>query len=214
MTLVDIYDLLLQYPEPAAQQLALASERHIKGSFNSFAKQTRVQITSRLVCYDLSTLNKQEKDAGMIVILDQIDQRLIHNRKLGKATYITFDEMDYFFKHPAATLIIEDFFERCRKYGGFLRAIVQNVTKILQNPAATTMLKNSENVIMFKQMKLDAIQLADMYGLSGIQIRNLENAEPGHGIAKIGNVIFALDDTIPKESEIYPLVDTTVVKSA
>ncbi len=213
MTLVDIYDLLLQYPEPAAQQLALASERHIKGSFNSFAKQTRVQITSRLVCYDLSTLNKQEKDAGMIVILDQIDQRLIHNRKLGKATYITFDEMDYFFKHPAATLIIEDFFERCRKYGGFLRAIVQNVTKILQNPAATTMLKNSENVIMFKQMKLDAIQLADMYGLSGIQIRNLENAEPGHGIAKIGNVIFALDDTIPKESEIYPLVDTTVVKS-
>lgn len=122
--------------------------------------------------------------------------------------------MDYFFKHPASTLIIEDFFERCRKYGGFLRAIVQNVTKILQNPAAETMLKNSENVIMFKQNHLDAVQLADMYKLSGIQIRKLETAEPGHGIAKIGNVIFALDDTMPEDSEIYQLINTTVVKSA
>lgn len=214
MTLEDIYELLLQYQEPAAKQLALALERHIKGSFNSFAQPTNVYIQSRLVCYNLSTLSKQEKDAGMIVILDQIDQRLIYNRRLGKATYITFDEMDYFFKHPASTLIIEDFFERCRKYGGFLRAIVQNVTKILQNPAAETMLKNSENVIMFKQNHLDAVQLADMYKLSGIQIRKLETAEPGHGIAKIGNVIFALDDTMPEDSEIYQLINTTVVKSA
>ena len=186
----------------------------IKGSFNSFAQPTNVQIQSRLVCYDLTNLNDQEKDAGMIVVLDQIDQRLIQNRKLGKATYITFDEMDFFFKHAASTLIIEDFFERSRKYGGFLRAIVQNVTKILQNPAASTMLKNSENVIMFKQDHLDAVQLADMYSLSGIQIRKLESAEPGHGVAKIGNVIFTLDDTIPEDNEIYPLVETTVVKSA
>ena len=92
--------------------------------------------------------------------------------------------------------------------------IVQNVTKILQNPAASTMLKNSENVIMFKQDHLDAVQLADMYSLSGIQIRKLESAEPGHGVAKIGNVIFTLDDTIPEDSEIYQLVNTTVVKSA
>ncbi len=214
MTLMDIYEMLLQYQEPAARQLALALERHIKGSFNSFAQPTNVQIQSRLVCYDLTNLNDQEKDAGMIVVLDQIDQRLIQNRKLGKATYITFDEMDFFFKHAASTLIIEDFFERSRKYGGFLRAIVQNVTKILQNPAASTMLKNSENVIMFKQDRLDAVQLADMYSLSGIQIRKLESAEPGHGVAKIGNVIFTLDDTIPEDNEIYPLVETTVVKSA
>lgn len=214
MTLNDIYDMLLQYPEPAAKQLALALERHIKGSFNSFAQPTDVRIQSRLLCYDLSTLNKQEKDAGMIVVMDQIDQRLILNRRLGKATYITFDEMDYFFKHESATLIIEDFFERCRKYGGFLRAIVQNVTKILQNPAASTMLKNSENVIMFKQDHLDAMQLADMYSLSGIQVKKLESAEPGHGIAKIGNVIFTLDDTIPEDSEIYQLVNTKVVETA
>ncbi|MGN0390691.1 MAG: VirB4-like conjugal transfer ATPase, CD1110 family [Wujia sp.] len=212
MTLKDIYDLLKQYQEPAAGQLALALERHIEGSFNTFAKPTNVQIQSRLVCYDLSTLNKQEKDAGMIVVMDQIDQRLITNRKYGRATYITFDEMDYFFKHSAATLIIEDFFERCRKYGGFLRAIVQNVTKILQNPAAATMIKNSENVIMFKQDHLDAVQLADMYSLSSIQVKMLETAEVGHGIAKIGNVIYSFDGTIPQDSEIYQLVNTTVVK--
>lgn len=211
MTLEDIYDLLRQFPEDAAKDLALALERHIKGSFNSFSKPTNVRIASRIVCYDLSTLNKQEKDAGMIVVLDQIDQRLIYNRKLGRATYITFDEMDYFFKHSAATLIIEDFFERCRKYGGFLRAIVQNVTKILQNPAAATMIKNSENVIMYKQDHLDAVQLADMYSLSGIQVKTLETAEIGHGIAKIGNVIYAFDNTIPEDNEIFTFINTKVV---
>lgn len=30
MTLMDIYEMLLQYQEPAARQLALALERHIK----------------------------------------------------------------------------------------------------------------------------------------------------------------------------------------
>lgn len=214
MTLKDIYDQLMQYKEPAAGKLALALERHITGSFNSFAQSTNVQIHSRVVCYDLSRLTKQEKDAGMIVVLDHIDQRLIHNRYLGKATYITFDEMDYFFKHPASTAIIEDFFERCRKYGGFLRAIVQNVTKILQNSAAVTMLQNSENVIMFKQDHLDAVQLANMYSLSSIQVKKLERAECGHGIAKIGNVIFMLDDTIPESSEIFKLVDSRPLRNA
>lgn len=211
MTLVDIYELLMQFPETAASNLALALERHIQGSFNSFAKETDVQIQCRIVCYDLSKLNKQEKNAGMLVVTDQIDQRLIRNRKLGKATYITFDEMDYFFKHQATTLVIEDFFERCRKYGGFLRAIVQNVTKILENPAAATMIKNSENVIMLKQDHLDALQLADMYSLSAIQVRTLEQAMPGHGIAKIGNTIYAFDGTIPEENEIFAFVNTKVV---
>lgn len=213
MTLEDIYDILMQYEEPAARNLALALERHIKGSFNSFSKPTNVYIQSRIVCYDLSTLNKQEKDAAMIVVLDQIDQRLIVNRRMGKATYITFDEMDYFFKHQTATLIIEDFFERCRKYGGFLRAIVQNVTKILQNPNAATMIKNSENVIMLKQDYLDAVQLAEMYSMSPIQVNKLENAEVGHGIAKIGNTIYAFDGTIPEDNEIFQFVNTNVLKS-
>lgn len=64
MTLMDIYEMLLQYQEPAARQLALALERHIKGSFNSFAQPTNVQIQSRLVCYDLTNLNDQEKMPG------------------------------------------------------------------------------------------------------------------------------------------------------
>lgn len=211
MTLTNIYELLCQFEEPAAGKLALALERHITGSFNSFAVETNVQIHSRIVCYDLSKLNKQEKDAGMLVVTDQIDQRLIKNRKFGRATYITFDEMDYFFKHPATTLVIEDFFERCRKYGGFLRAIVQNVTKILDNPAAATMLKNSENVIMLKQDHLDAVKLADMYSLSEIQVKTLEQAVPGHGVAKIGNTIYAFDGTIPEDNEIFAFVNTKVV---
>lgn len=215
--LIDIYDMLIQYGTSGikeATQLALALERHIKGSFNCFAKDTNVKLQARIICYDLSTLSKQEKDAGMIVVLDQVDQKLIHNRKLGRATFVTMDEMDYFFKHASSISIIEDFFERARKYGGFLRAIVQNVSKVLASPEACTMLKNSNNVIMMRQHPEDAAILESLYDLSSLQVKELIKAENGHGINKIGNVMYSFDGTIPVNNRIFNLIDTTVVKAS
>lgn len=212
ITLQDVYDLLLSYGIPAANNLALAMERHVVGSFNCFAKQTSVNIYSRIVCYDLSTLDKQLKNGGMMVVLNHIEQRLVMNRKRGIATYIKFEEMDYYFNHHASIVQIKEFFERARKYGGFITAIIQNITRVLQIPEAHTMIQNAANVIMLKQEKDDAEELARMYGLSNIQIKNLRFAEPGHGINKIGDVIYSFDCTIPEDNELYALTNTDVVK--
>ncbi len=212
ITLEDVYDALITYNTSVSLNLALALERHIKGSFNCFAQPTNVEYMSRIVCYDLSHLQEQEKNAGMLVVLDHIDSRLIANRAKDRITYIKIDEAHYFFEHHMSCLILENFFLRARKYGGLITAIVQNVSMVLQNKRARNMLKNAETVVMMRQVQEDADIFAEMYGLSSNQVRSLVKAEKGHGINKIGNVIYAFDGTIPEDNEILKLVDTNVGK--
>lgn len=207
-TLQDFYEILKQQLEPEATDLALALERHIIGSFNVFAKPTSVAFNSRIICFDLSRLDQQLKDAGMLVCLDYIDNILAMNRHYGVATYIRLDEMDEYLKHPASCVHVEKFYQRARKYGGFVTGIIQNVTKLLDVPAAKTMLKNSQNIIMMGQAEEDAAVLANMYGLSEQDKDFLISCEPGHGINKIGGNIFRFDGTIPKTNAIYQFINT------
>lgn len=214
ITLEDLYDTLMGYGIQAATNLAISLERHVIGSFNCFAKPTDINIHSRILCYDLSTIPKQLKNAGMMVVMNHVDKRLITNRKLKRATYIKFEEMDYYFSHPASIIRLKEFFERSRKYGGFITAIIQNITRVLQVPEAHMMIQNAANVIMMKQEKDDAEELARMYGLSNIQVKALRYAEAGHGINKIGDVTYSFDYTIPRDNEIYALVHTDAVETA
>lgn len=208
VTLGDLYDFLLASDLREGQLLAVKIEKYVTGSFNCFAKPTSVDINSRITCYNLSTLDEHMRYIGMDVVMDHIERRLIKNRKFGRATYIIFEEMDHHLTDPNARVRIKEFFERSRKYGGFITALIQNITRILQVPEAHTMLLNAETVIMHKQEKDDAEELARMYGLSNIQMRTLMTAEPGHGINKIGDVIYDFDCTIPKDNIIYDIINT------
>ncbi|MGN0152297.1 MAG: VirB4-like conjugal transfer ATPase, CD1110 family [Wujia sp.] len=207
-TLQTFYDVMCAQPEPEARDMALALERHICGNFSVFAHQTDVRFTSRIICFDLSQLPEQLKDAGMHICLDYINNILAMNRYQGVATNIFIDELDYFLKHESSRNMIETFFQRIRKYGGFCTGLIQNVKKMLDIPAAKTMLKNSENIIMMGQEKEDASILADMYNLSAEDVAYLIDAEPGFGINKIGKNIFQFDGTIPKTNLFYRYINT------
>lgn len=204
----DWYDILCQQEGETAEQLALSLERHITGSFSCFAGQNTVYRDSRIVLYDLSSLPKQMKDAGMHVCLDDIDQRLIRNRYNNRITYVNFDEMDYYFKHRNSIMIIEDFFERARKYNGIIRGMFQDVSKMLSIPEARTMFNNSDNIIMMHQEKIPARELQNLFNLSENQYNYLCSAEPGFGINKIGNIFYSFDGRIPVDNPIYTLVNT------
>jgi len=209
LTLVDFYNELKVQPEPEALKLALDIERHITGSFNVFAKPTTVSINNRIQCFDLSLLDKQLKNAGMMVCLDYVNNILAMNRHYGKATYIRLDELDEYLKHPASRKQVETFFQRARKYGGFCTGLIQNIDKLLDIPEARTMLKNSQNVIMMGQAEEDARILAGLYDLSDQDMDFLMTCEPGYGINRIGsNNIFRFDGTIPTTNAIYQFINT------
>lgn len=209
LTLVDFYNELKAQPEPEAHKLALDIERHITGSFNVFAKPTSKKLNNRIICFDLSMLDKQLKNAGMMVCLDYVDNILAMNRHYGKATYIRLDELDEYLKHPASRKQVETFFQRARKYGGFCTGLIQNIDKLLDIPEARTMLKNSQNVIMMGQAEEDARILAGLYDLSAQDMEFLMTCEPGYGINRIGsNNIFRFDGTIPDTNAIYQFINT------
>ena len=68
----DLYDLLLKQEETEAKRLATALEIYVSGSLNVFNHQTNVDLTNRLVCYDIKQLGKGLKKIAMLVLQDQV----------------------------------------------------------------------------------------------------------------------------------------------
>ena len=83
--LEDLYDEILRQPEPEAKRIAAALELYVHGSLNVFNHRTNVDINNRLVCFDIKELGKQLKNLGMLVIQDQVWNRVTVNRSEGKA---------------------------------------------------------------------------------------------------------------------------------
>jgi len=92
-TLADFRNELLRQPEPEAHSLALELELFTRGTLNTFAKQTNVNTDNRLICYDILELGEQLRAIGMLVILDNIINRITDNRRRGRQTFIFIDEI-------------------------------------------------------------------------------------------------------------------------
>ena len=57
----DLYNELLKQPEPEAARIAAALELYVSGSLNVFNHRTNVELSNRLVCFDIKQLGKQLK---------------------------------------------------------------------------------------------------------------------------------------------------------
>ena len=84
--LQDLYDELLRQPEPEAKRVAAALELYVTGSLNMFNHRTNVELENRLVCFNIKELGKQLKQLGMLVIQDQVWNRVTVNRAAGTTT--------------------------------------------------------------------------------------------------------------------------------
>ena len=206
-TLNDLYESIKSQPEDAAKELALYMEQMLFGAMNCFNGLTNVNMNARILCFDISQMDKSVWDAGMTVIMDAIQNRLVLNSVSGKPTYIKIDEVGRFLDDIYLSHLFERFYSESRKYGGYITGIVQNINKLLHTEAAKNMLSNSEIVVMFKQSQLDAAELKDLYELSKIQTDKLISAEEGCGLFKCGNQFINFDGRIEK-GVIYDLADT------
>ncbi len=205
-TLVDLHDLLTQQPEPEARSLALLIEPYVF-TLKCFCGQTNVDLSSRVICFDLSNLEENMWDAGMTVVMDSIKNRLIINKNLKKPTYIKIDEVGRFLDNQYITRTFESFYAEVRKYGGYITGIIQNASKLLKNPAARNMLSNSEIVVMLRQSSMDVFELKNIYGLSKNQISRLTGTSDGCGIIKIGNQLVNFNGTV-ENGYIYDIANT------
>lgn len=207
-TLQDFREELLKQSEDEAKQIALAIELFTDGSLNTFAKNTNVNTSSRIICYDILDLGKQLLPIGMLVVLDSILNRITMNRQKGRNTYIFIDEIYLLFQHEYSANFLFTLWKRVRKYGAFCTGITQNVDDLLQSHTARTMLANSEFIVMLNQASTDRVELANLLSISETQMNYITNVSVGQGLLKISSTLVPFTNQFPKNTKLYKLMTT------
>ena len=144
----------------------------------------------------------------MLVVLDNILNRITRNRAKGRTTYIFIDEIYLMFMHEYSAEFLYKLWKRVRKYGAFAIGITQNVGDLLQSHTARTMIANSEFVIMLNQAKEDRDQLAQLLNISNEQIQYVTDVPAGQGLMKIGSSVVPFVNKFPTNTKMYKLMST------
>ena len=205
--LQDLYDCLRAQDEKEAQFLATALEIYVTGSLNVFNHRTNVDINNRVVCYDIKELGKQLKQLGMLVVQDQVWNRVTRNREAGRTTRYYVDEFHLLLRGELAAWSVE-IWKRFRKWGGVPTGITQNVKDLLASLEIENILENSDYICMLNQAPGDRQILAKKLNISPHQLSYVTQANEGEGLLFYGNVIVPFVDRFPKDTEMYKLMTT------
>ena len=205
--LEDLYDALRAQEEKEAQFIATALEIYVTGSLNVFNHRTNVDIDNRIVCYDIKELGKQLKQLGMLVIQDQVWNRVTVNRAAGKTTRYYVDEFHHLLKGELASWSVE-IWKRFRKWGGIPTGITQNVKDLLASQEIENIFENSDFLYMLNQAPGDRQILAKKLNISNHQLSYVTHSGEGEGLLFYGNVILPFVDRFPKDTELYRIMTT------
>ena len=205
--LSDLYEEILRQDEPEAKWIASALELYVNGSLNIFNHRTNVDIKNRLVCFDIKELGKQLKQLGMLVIQDQVWNRVTKNRTQGKTTRYFIDEFHLLLKGEIAAWSVE-IWKRFRKWGGIPTGITQNVKDFLGSSEVENIFGNSDYIYMLNQNAEDREVLAKALSISPQQLAYVTYSEAGEGLLFYGDVILTFVDKFPKDTEMYRVMTT------
>ncbi len=203
----DLYDEIKRQPEPEAQRVAAALELYVHGSLNVFNHRTNVDINNRLVCFDIKELGKQLKNLGMLVIQDQVWNRVTVNRNEGKATRYYVDEFHLLLRGEVGSWSVE-IWKRFRKWGGIPTGITQNIKDLLASAEIENIFENSDFIYLLNQASGDRKILCERLNISNQQASHISNSGPGQGLIFFGNVILPFMDNFPQDNELYSIMTT------
>ena len=212
--LEDLYNLLRSQEEKEAQYIATALEIYVTGSLNVFNHQSNVDINNRIVCYDIKELGKQLKKIGMLVVQDQVWNRVTINRAAHKSTRYYIDEMHLLLKEEQTAAYTVEIWKRFRKWGGIPTGITQNVKDLLSSREVENIFENSDFILMLNQASGDRKILAERLNISPQQLRYVDNSEPGEGLLIYENVILPFKNPIPKHTQLYRIMTTRLGERA
>ena len=206
--LEDLCHALLQQEEKEARRVATALEIYVKGSLNLFNHRTNVDINNRFVCYDIKELGKQLTKIGMLIVQDQVWDRVTANRSPGKTTRYYMDEFHLLLKEEQTAAYSVEIWKRFRKWGGIPTGITQNVKDLLSSREVENIFENSDFVYMLNQAAGDRQILAQQLNISPHQLSYVTHSGEGEGLLFYGNVILPFVDHFPTDLALYKIMTT------
>ena len=207
-TLCTLREKLLQQPEPEARDLALAMELFTSGSLDIFAHETNVDTNNRIISYDIHDLGAQLKPAGLLTITDAMLNRVTLNWKKGKRTHIFVDEFHIVYENEYSGNFFTSAWRQFRKRNAYPCAITQNVEYLLDSVQASTMLSNSEFIVMLSQAASDREKLSQLLNISPEQMSYVTNADAGCGLMRYGSALVPFINKFPRDTKLYELITT------
>ena len=206
--LEDLYNILREQKEPEAQRIATALEIYVHGSLNVFNHRTNVDVNNRFVCYDIKELGKQLKKLGMLIVQDQVWNRVTVNRAQHKSTRYYMDEFHLLLKEEQTAAYSVEIWKRFRKWGGIPTGITQNVKDLLASREVENIFENSDFVYLLNQASGDRKILSAALNISPSQQNYVTNSNAGEGLIFYGSTIVPFKDDFPKNTQLYRIMTT------
>ena len=207
-TLCTLREKLLEQPEQEARDLALTMELYTSGSLNIFAHETNVDTKNRIQSYDIHDLGEELKQPGFVTITDAMINRVNYNWAHGKKTHIFVDEFHIAYENEYSGNFFTSAWRQFRKRNAAPCAITQNVEYMLDSVQASTMVSNSEFVVMLNQAESDQERLSKLLNISPEQMSYVNGSEAGCGLMRYGSALVPFVNRFPANTELYKLLTT------
>ena len=204
----DLYATLRAQSEVQAQRIATALEIYVNGSLKVFNHRTNVELDNRIVCFDIKDLGKQLKKLGMLIVQDQVWNRVTLNRFAHKSTRYYVDEFHLLLKEEQTAAYSVEIWKRFRKWGGIPTGITQNIKDLLASREIENIFENSDFIYMLNQASGDRQILAKQLNISPYQLSYVTNSGEGEGLLFYGNIIIPFKDRFDKNLKLYAYMTT------
>ncbi|MCC9859351.1 ATP-binding protein, partial [Streptococcus agalactiae] len=206
--LQDLYNMLKGQEEKVGKKLATEMEIYVSGSLNVFNHQSNVDLNKQLICFDIKELGTQLKKIGMLVIQDQVWNKVSQNRNTGKSTRYYIDEFHLLLKDEQTSQYSVEIWKRFRKWGGIPTGITQNVKDLLASKEIENIFDNTDFILMLNQATGDRDWLVVKLKISKDQEKFVTNSRAGEGLIFFGNTIVPFVDNFPKDTILYQKMTT------
>lgn len=212
--LEDLYNYLAEYDHPKAKRIATTLDIYVHGSLNVFNHRTNIDLSNRLVCFDIKDLGKQLKKLGMLIVQDQVWGRVTENRAAHRHTWFYCDEFHLLLKEEQTASYSVEIWKRFRKWGGIPTGVTQNVKDLLSSREIENIFENSDFIYMLNQASGDRQILAKALSISPHQLSYVTNSSEGEGLLFYGNVIIPFRDHFPRNTKLYRIMSTKLTETA
>ncbi len=205
--LEDLYIMLKNQEEKVGKKLATEMEIYVTGSLNVFNHRSNIDLNKQLLCFDIKELGTQLKKIGMLVIQDQVWNKVSKNRG-SKATRYYIDEFHLLLRDEQTAQYSVEIWKRFRKWGGIPTGITQNVKDLLLSKEIENIFDNTDFVLMLNQASGDQDYLIKKLKISPLQLRYITNSNAGEGLIFFGSTIVPFVDKFPKDTHLYKMMTT------
>ena len=212
----DFYTILKDQTDKEVHDIVLALVVFITGSMNIFNHQNNVDIDNRVQVYGLRDIGEDLESVGMLITLSYIRQKIIKNSAEGRCTWLYIDEFHTLMDKKYSRKYFISLYKKVRKLGGLCTGITQNVSDTVFDKDTAKLLSNSEYTMFLRMGPGDADVIIDAFDgkLTEAHLKYIDNAAPGTGLIRFGNIVIPMDNRIDKDNIIYDIFNTNFQEKA